>query len=285
MNECKIVQDLLPLYAEELVSGETRNFVENHCAGCESCKKMHQRSVSDIPTAPEDPKAYKKALRKNQFNLICKATLLFLMVLGVLVYGCEKLDSYMKWKEGEAPVEAVIEAPVGNGKVTLVDWDASGQSYGVHDQRGTLIRYSQMDVRQDEYGTGYSINEGTYAKHWENVRVFWSPDGVNFLMTAQLLDGSDVIFLEEYKQWYGEKGQHYSTSKLLPKGYEHGYVDVLTAHCRELEDFPTGWETITVTFLTWKEDCETLVFVYETDNGHRGVLDYHFPSDTITKVN
>ena len=35
MNECKIVEDLLPLYAEDLISPESKEFVEEHCAGCE----------------------------------------------------------------------------------------------------------------------------------------------------------------------------------------------------------------------------------------------------------
>ena len=285
MNECKIVEDLLPLYAEDLISPESKEFVEEHCAGCESCGKILKRTVTEIPATSEDPKAYKSALRKNQFNLICKATLLFVLVVVIMYAGCTKLDSYVKWKEGKAPVEAVFDAPVGNGKVTLVDWEASGWRIGGIDNVGTAIWIKQMDVREDEHSTGFSISEGAYTMPWENVKVYWAPDGVDFLMTADLLEGGYAIFLEDYEQWYDEEGRHHSVSKLLPQGSKNGFVDVLTAHCKELEEFHTDWESIHFTFLEWKEDSETLIFVYETDNGYRGVLDYHFPTDTITKVN
>lgn len=285
MNECKIVQDLLPLYAEDLISQETKEFVDDHCESCIACSKMKQRGLVELPETEKAPKEYKKALRKNQINLICKATLLFVLVVAIMYAGCTKLDSYVKWKEGKAPVEAVFDAPVGNGKVTLVDWEASGWRIGGIGNVGTAIWIKQMDVREDEHGTGFNISEGAYTKPWENVQVYWAPDGVDFLMTAELLEGGYAIFIEDYEQWYDEKGRHYSTSKLLPEGSQNGFVDVLTAHCTEMEEFHTGWENIHFTFLTWQEDSETLIFVYETDNGHRGVLDYHFPTDTITKVN
>lgn len=37
-NECEIVRDLLPLYAENMVCGETAEFVRDHLEGCASCR-------------------------------------------------------------------------------------------------------------------------------------------------------------------------------------------------------------------------------------------------------
>lgn len=37
-NECAIVRDLLPLYAENMVCGETAEFVRGHLDGCASCR-------------------------------------------------------------------------------------------------------------------------------------------------------------------------------------------------------------------------------------------------------
>ncbi|MFR5890043.1 MAG: zf-HC2 domain-containing protein, partial [Lachnospiraceae bacterium] len=37
-NECAIVRDLLPLYAEKMVCGETAEFVRDHLEGCASCR-------------------------------------------------------------------------------------------------------------------------------------------------------------------------------------------------------------------------------------------------------
>ena len=38
-NECNIVRDLLPLYTEDMVSKDSREFVEEHLNRCEACRK------------------------------------------------------------------------------------------------------------------------------------------------------------------------------------------------------------------------------------------------------
>ena len=37
-NECSIVQDILPLYVEDMVSEDTAGFVKEHLRGCPECR-------------------------------------------------------------------------------------------------------------------------------------------------------------------------------------------------------------------------------------------------------
>ena len=37
-NECSIVQDILPLYVEEMVSDDTVSFVREHLKDCPRCR-------------------------------------------------------------------------------------------------------------------------------------------------------------------------------------------------------------------------------------------------------
>lgn len=39
---CKIVEDILPTYIENLTSEETSEFIEEHIENCEECKKILQ---------------------------------------------------------------------------------------------------------------------------------------------------------------------------------------------------------------------------------------------------
>ena len=64
MNECKIVEDLLPLYAEELVSRETAEFIGEHCDRCGHCRKLLERSKVVLPVEKVDTADYQKALKK-----------------------------------------------------------------------------------------------------------------------------------------------------------------------------------------------------------------------------
>ena len=39
-NDCSVVKDLIPLYAEGLVSAETKEFIYEHCQSCDNCRKL-----------------------------------------------------------------------------------------------------------------------------------------------------------------------------------------------------------------------------------------------------
>lgn len=284
MNECRIVEDLLPLYAEDLTNEVSSRFVRSHVESCERCNSLLQRCHEVIPAEEVDAKAYKKAMRRNQVNLFCKIALLTILALAIMILACEKLEDYLLWKDGKAPVEQVIEAPVGYGKLTLVDWEESGRRIGNARNEGTLIWIEMRHFHQDEWGYGWTGHAGESAKCWENVQAEWAPNGEEIFFRADLLDGGTGIFVHTYKFWMDEKGSH-SESRLLPEKSEHGYLDALVDGCRKYSDFPMGWETIEFSFHQWQDDSETITFVYETDNGYRGLLDFHFPSETITKVN
>lgn len=283
MNECKIVQDILPLYAEDLIASETRAFVDSHCEGCEDCARQLHRCNIAIPTREKDPKAYKKALRKNQLNLICKLVVVLIAVIALLTYAAVKLEQYLVWKDGKSPVEQVIEAPTGYGKITLVDWEGSGRRIGNARNEGTLIWIEMAHFKEDETGQGWTGSKSESAEHWENVQAVWAPNGEEVFFSAELLDGGSGIFVHDYQFWEDEDGSH-SVERMLPEGRTHGYLDILLEVCRDHPDFPDDWETVAFSFYQWQEDCETITFVYETDSGHRGLLDFHYPSETIVDI-
>ena len=39
-KECQVIQDLFPLYSENLVSPETKGYIENHLAQCSYCRQI-----------------------------------------------------------------------------------------------------------------------------------------------------------------------------------------------------------------------------------------------------
>ena len=41
-KDCKIVQDLLPNYIDNLTTKESNEFIENHIKECEDCKKVFE---------------------------------------------------------------------------------------------------------------------------------------------------------------------------------------------------------------------------------------------------
>ena len=59
MNECGVVQDLLPLYADDAASADTVKFIRRHIADCPACREALRRAKRDaeaiIPQVSVDP--------------------------------------------------------------------------------------------------------------------------------------------------------------------------------------------------------------------------------------
>lgn len=48
-KECAIIQDLLPLYEEDLLQRETVQFVEEHLESCRQCRQIAEQSQIPLP--------------------------------------------------------------------------------------------------------------------------------------------------------------------------------------------------------------------------------------------
>ena len=92
-NECSIVRDLLPLYAEGMLSEDSTAFVREHLDTCEKCRAL---SAGEEPSAPTDAdteqrtgeagvlRTLKKKLRKQTWCAIIITAAVVLLVTLLL---------------------------------------------------------------------------------------------------------------------------------------------------------------------------------------------------------
>ncbi len=87
--DCKVIEDLLPLYADQVCSEQTKDIVEEHLQECASCSALIDRSaavrVPDfVPDQPAADRAIKKGFRKIRMRWLA-AALLAIVMIPVLV--------------------------------------------------------------------------------------------------------------------------------------------------------------------------------------------------------
>ena len=91
---CEIIKDILPLYAEELCSDETRQFVEEHLKRCEVCTGLADDSndhIFDISDSKNDDEKSANILQEvkkklqNSILFISFAVVLWLVVIRSVV--------------------------------------------------------------------------------------------------------------------------------------------------------------------------------------------------------
>ena len=95
-NKCNIVSDLLPLYCENMVSDDSKKFIEDHVKECEKCQQelddlMAEDSLKSMEQAamqePTDQmaKGFKKVQNKMRRNIML-SYLIIVLIIG-LAYG------------------------------------------------------------------------------------------------------------------------------------------------------------------------------------------------------
>lgn len=87
---CNVIKDLLPLYAEDLVSQESRELIQEHLSGCEDCKKELE-ALKKSPRLPLEVdttglKQISNMIRKKRILSVLTAviTLVTVLVTGVI---------------------------------------------------------------------------------------------------------------------------------------------------------------------------------------------------------
>lgn len=160
---CGVIRDLLPLYAEDLASEETKQLVDGHLADCPDCRKRLEKLKQ--PAAPEPDgagalRAVKKDIRRRRLlAALLAALLVFLPLLAILAYSTAKIP--VPYEEGLVAVESEE-----NGVLTLsVDGRASGvESTLVEDPDSgekTLLLQVWTDRRSGS--GGLSQERGSYT--------------------------------------------------------------------------------------------------------------------------
>ena len=78
---CNVIVDLLPLYKENICSGETKKLVEEHLRSCEECRQLcEQLNVphNENKNMPDEAETFKKVGKKLKRGRIYRRVLIFL---------------------------------------------------------------------------------------------------------------------------------------------------------------------------------------------------------------
>ena len=87
-RDCKIVQDLLPNYIENLTDEVTNQYIEEHIAGCEECAEVLKNMNGEIKLEQinQDKEIkYLKTIRRRVKTTIAIVSLLVIIVASCVV--------------------------------------------------------------------------------------------------------------------------------------------------------------------------------------------------------
>lgn len=116
---CEIIRDILPLYAEEMVSQPTRDMVNEHLTECEGCIKeleaLRKPQKLPVETDASSLKRVGESIRRRRI-LAVMAVLLFVGTL--LIGGALMLDARIYFSATEAVKDIQVD-----GNVVHITWN------------------------------------------------------------------------------------------------------------------------------------------------------------------
>ncbi len=87
MNKCGVIKDLLPLYADEMCSTDSKELVEEHIAYCEDCKReLEDYSYNTGLPAVKADEAFKSFKKRMSVKTIVTVAVCLVLSLA-LVFG------------------------------------------------------------------------------------------------------------------------------------------------------------------------------------------------------
>lgn len=115
---CDIIRDILPLYAEDMVSEATKEMVDDHLRECDECTKELGALMKNAVPVEIDTGALKRVGDSIRRRRILAVMAVFLFTATVLIGGALLLDARIYLSAGEAVEDIYVE-----GNTVKILWD------------------------------------------------------------------------------------------------------------------------------------------------------------------
>lgn len=185
---CNIIRDLLPLYAEDLASDDTRAMVEEHLCDCDDCTSVLNTMKMGTPvpmeTAPESLNKVKRIIRRKRILSVMAAVMTLVTLASFVV-------SYLFAPFQLTKEQALDDFYVREDGAVVIDYSpyVTGRSQSGWNENWFINQYStRYDIWKGEnrksleetFGTDGIITEEE-RQRYENIEIiygrFESADG------------------------------------------------------------------------------------------------------------
>ncbi|MCI8647090.1 MAG: zf-HC2 domain-containing protein [Firmicutes bacterium] len=184
-NECSIIRDLLPLYAENMVRSDTAAFIEEHLKGCKACKKEYEQNYGRSEEAPpaqevSDAAPLLRLSRKMKVRKMQTIALTALFVAALFVSAFAVLDApiYLPYSEKTVTVQ-----PLGDkGMLLTFDDEVTDFDYTIYeDPDGGDFCYCEIQAWTSLWDKWFSqgkeaLSAKVTLQHAKPVLVVYAPN-------------------------------------------------------------------------------------------------------------
>ncbi|KAB8126076.1 zf-HC2 domain-containing protein [Gracilibacillus oryzae] len=197
---CNIIRDMLPLYAENMASQDTREIVEEHIASCENCKKQleEMRTPEELPIDNDITllKNIQNTLRREKLQTIILSVMVTL-VLAVITMAYLTAPAYISYNENAI---SIIERDDGT---VLLNFSEEVSGFDVNqspaaDNSGYVYDITTWETIWDQKISKNNLENTVLNPNGETVDsiYYYNTDGSeNILMYGDPITDGSVVTL------------------------------------------------------------------------------------------
>lgn len=263
MNECNIVSDLMPLYADELASPDSVEYITRHIAWCPECAEVWKRLGTSLPEVDprEEAQHYRRAFRRGKFKIFLKSLALCLIALVIGAF----FVYYQLYVYGVYPITMSYPSPDGKIILEVVEKEDAPIFY---EGQGLMVRFN---LRRED---GELAGLNRHPTKWDTLTAHWADDSRHVVLDVVTNDGEHALFITD-----ASRGYHSGGTWAIP-GITENLIPIFEEALRSEVDIGE----LTFSFAAWHPDSETANFRYEMESGYVGSIDYHYPTGTIKSI-
>ena len=198
-NKCNLIRDILPLYVEDMVSTDTREFVSEHLEHCEACRAEleHMRKPAGIITGAVPLKRIKKELFIKRLQTVFLTAILACAIVTVL-FGILTSPKFFPYSDDLFNVNSGAD-----GSITIA-FDNKVTGYSCMKEFNDETEIYQINAWTTTWDI-YSSNRGKQnmvipSDRETNIQIFYAQN-----------DGSEDVLI------YGTNDNAYQDTVTLPR--------------------------------------------------------------------
>jgi len=239
MKNCKIIQDLLPLYVDELVSEESQREIEQHLETCENCLTILKRMQQGNENTKTEHKEFEIVLHTLRRKRRMKFFISFVILLSVIFL------TITLWCKGVFHIIERQKSPDGDTVTTVFD---------------CCLGYSEWPTKG-----GFTLSDnGKYRGRsiYEDAEfhgLWWSLHG-NYQVVSMIIEDEIWLAMTDYQRNCGVNLDGRLDLALYQNEF---FKDVIYNE-------ETGQREIEFHFVQWSRQDESKMLIYFFYTGSSG---------------
>lgn len=177
--DCKVIEDLIPLYLDDVCSGQTKEIVEDHLNECEECRNLIDKTkivqVSQIELdKPATDNALKKSFKKIRFRWWASILIVIIIIPNI----------FLGWNQYHGRgiyYTNIHEMQIGNSFMKCLDEGNYEKAYSYIDIKG--IRQEWLDRWFDEEKLKNIVSDGltVFCEYGEKLEKHGGIQGYKYV--------------------------------------------------------------------------------------------------------